>query len=100
MLLRQPSKGSRTKRKIPERKPRATATSRELRLGQTEIREDEFGAGWHYSTAIARSSKPPSLKLGAVVSVTFKGVGPGGADIYQVTFEHGSTEWRNLDAVG
>jgi D-alanyl-D-alanine-carboxypeptidase/D-alanyl-D-alanine-endopeptidase len=41
----------------------------------------------------------PQLKgaieqLGAVESVTFKGVGPGGADIYSVKFEHGSTEWR------
>jgi hypothetical protein len=33
-------------------------------------------------------------QLGAVESVTFKGVGPGGADIYEVKFEHGSTEWR------
>ena len=33
-------------------------------------------------------------QLGAVESVTFKGVGPGGADIYSVKFEHGSTEWR------
>jgi hypothetical protein len=29
-----------------------------------------------------------------VESVTFKGVGPGGADIYEVKFEHGSSEWR------
>lgn len=41
----------------------------------------------------------PQLKqimaqLGALQSVTFTGVGPGGADIYQVKFEHGSTEWR------
>jgi hypothetical protein len=48
----------------------------------------------------------PQLKasineLGAVKSVTFKGVGPGGADIYEVTFEHGSTEWRiMLDSDG
>jgi len=26
--------------------------------------------------------------------VTFKVVGPGGPDIYEVKFEHGSTEWR------
>lgn len=32
--------------------------------------------------------------LGAVQSVTFKGVGPGGADIYEVKFEHGLLEWR------
>jgi serine-type D-Ala-D-Ala carboxypeptidase/endopeptidase len=41
----------------------------------------------------------PQLKtvmgqLGTLQSVTFTGVGPGGADIYQVKFEHGSTEWR------
>jgi hypothetical protein len=33
-------------------------------------------------------------QLGALETVTFKGVGPGGADIYDVKFEHGSTEWR------
>jgi hypothetical protein len=35
-------------------------------------------------------------RLGAVQSVTFKGVGQGGADIYEVKFEQGSTEWRIL----
>jgi hypothetical protein len=39
--------------------------------------------------------------LGALQSVTFKGVGPGGADIYNLKFEHGSLEWRIfLDAEG
>ena len=48
----------------------------------------------------------PQLKsmvaqLGAIQSVTFKGVGPAGADIYEVKFEHGATEWRiMLDASG
>ncbi len=32
--------------------------------------------------------------LGAVQSVSFKGVGQDGVDIYEVKFEHGSTEWR------
>jgi CubicO group peptidase (beta-lactamase class C family) len=41
----------------------------------------------------------PQLKglvtqVGALESTTFKGVGPGGADIYEVKFEHGSMEWR------
>jgi serine-type D-Ala-D-Ala carboxypeptidase/endopeptidase len=41
----------------------------------------------------------PQLKsriaqLGTMQSVTFTGVGPGGADIYRVKFEHGTTEWR------
>jgi hypothetical protein len=38
--------------------------------------------------------KATITQLGAVESVTFKGVGPAGADIYDVKFEHGSTEWR------
>jgi hypothetical protein len=39
--------------------------------------------------------------LGSLQSVNFKGVGPGGADIYNVKFERGSLEWRIfLDADG
>ena len=34
-------------------------------------------------------------------SVTFKSVAQGGADIYEVKFEHGSTEWRiTMDSDG
>jgi hypothetical protein len=33
-------------------------------------------------------------RLGTVQTVSFKGVGPGGADIYQVQFDNGNTEWR------
>lgn len=33
-------------------------------------------------------------KLGVPQSVTFKGVGPGGADIYELKFPMGSTQWR------
>ena len=41
----------------------------------------------------------PQLKgllaqFGAVETVTFKGVGAGGADIYELKFEHASSEWR------
>lgn len=38
--------------------------------------------------------QPAIAKLGAVQSVTFKGVGPGGADIYEVKFANGAQEWR------
>jgi len=31
---------------------------------------------------------------GSLQSITFKGVGPGGADIYQVKFEKGSFDYR------
>jgi len=34
------------------------------------------------------------IDMGALQSVNFKGVGPGGADIYQVKFEKGSLEYR------
>jgi len=65
----------------------------ELRLGQPkyELMSPAF--------ADVTRQQLPQLKsaitqLGSVESVTFKGVGPGGADIYEVKFEHGSTEWR------
>jgi len=38
--------------------------------------------------------KETIVQLGAVQSVTFKGVGPGGRDIYEVKFENGLTEFR------
>ena len=38
--------------------------------------------------------QPMIVALGALQSVTFKGVGPGGADIYQLTFEKGSLDYR------
>jgi hypothetical protein len=38
--------------------------------------------------------KTAMAQLGALQSVTFTGVGPDGADIYHVKFEHGMTEWR------
>ena len=65
----------------------------ELRLGQPKY--DLL------SPALADVTRQqlPQLKaiiaeLGAVQSVTFKGVAKNGADIYEVKFEHGSTEWR------
>jgi D-alanyl-D-alanine-carboxypeptidase/D-alanyl-D-alanine-endopeptidase len=39
--------------------------------------------------------------LGTLQSITFKGVGPGGFDIYELKFDHGSLDWRILlDADG
>ncbi len=79
--------------------PRTEAALRrdieELRLGQPKYELMSSGL------ANVTRQQLPQLKatitqLGAVESVTFKGVGPGGADIYDVKFEHGSTEWRIL----
>jgi hypothetical protein len=36
--------------------------------------------------------------LGAVKSVTFKRVEKNGADVYDIDFEHGSTEWQIIMA--
>jgi hypothetical protein len=33
-------------------------------------------------------------QFGALQSVTFKGVGPGGADIFELQFEKAKREWR------
>jgi hypothetical protein len=38
--------------------------------------------------------QPMVQQLGAVQAITFKGVGPGGADIYEVKFENGAVESR------
>jgi D-alanyl-D-alanine-carboxypeptidase/D-alanyl-D-alanine-endopeptidase len=65
----------------------------ELRLGQPKY--ELMSPGF----ADVTRQQLPQLKttmaqLGSVESVAFKGVGPGGFDIYEVKFEHGSTEWR------
>ncbi len=55
----------------------------------------------HYSdelSAVTRQQLPQLqeafTKLGAIQAVEFKGVGPGGADIYEVTYEHGKAQHR------
>ena len=55
----------------------------------------------HMSSALAAATRQqlPEIQsglaeLGALQSVTFKGVGPGGADIYRVKFEKGSLDYR------
>jgi hypothetical protein len=65
----------------------------ELRTGKPNY--DLMGAG----LANATRQQLPQLQsmvsgLGAVESVSFKGVGPAGADIYQVKFANGSLEYR------
>jgi CubicO group peptidase (beta-lactamase class C family) len=79
--------------------PRTEAALRrdidELRLGQPKFELMSSGL------ASVTRQQLPQLKatihqLGAIEAVTFKGVGPGGADIYDVKFEHGLTEWRIL----
>jgi hypothetical protein len=65
----------------------------ELRLGQPDYSQ--------MTAAFAGVTRQqlPDLKstvgeFGPVQSVTFKGVGPGGFDIYEVKFQNGLTEFR------
>lgn len=65
----------------------------DLRLGKPDY--DTMSSG----LAAATRQQLPRLQttitqLGAIQSVTFKGVGPAGPDIYQVKFEKGSLEYR------
>ncbi len=79
--------------------PRTEAALRrnidELRLGQPKYEKMSSGLA-----NVTRQQLPQITgmiaKFGAVKSVTFKGVGSGGADIYEVNFENGCTEWRIL----
>jgi CubicO group peptidase (beta-lactamase class C family) len=65
----------------------------ELRTGQPDYSQmtPEFAEVTRRQLSDLQSTV---LQLGALQSVTFKGVGPGGFDIYDVKFEKGLTEWR------
>jgi CubicO group peptidase (beta-lactamase class C family) len=72
----------------------------EVRTGQPNYDQMSPGLG-----AATRQQLPQlqamAKQLGTVQSVSFKGVGPGGFDIYEVKFENGSWEYRiGLEADG
>lgn len=61
--------------------------------GQPDL--DEMAPGLANAVkAQSAAMQPMFAKLGALTALTFKGIGPGGADIYEGDFEHGQTEWR------
>jgi CubicO group peptidase (beta-lactamase class C family) len=65
----------------------------ELRSGQPNY--DLMSPGLAAATRQQLPQLQPNIvRLGAIKSVTFKGVGPAGADIYEVKFESGSLEYR------
>jgi len=65
----------------------------ELRLGQPNYELMSAGLAEATRTQLPQLNEMIT-QLGAVETVTFKGVGRAGADIFEVKFEHGSTEWR------
>ena len=65
----------------------------DLRLGKPDY--DMMSSGLADATRQQLPQLQPMIsQLGAIQSVTFKGVGPAGADIYPVKFEKGSLEYR------
>ncbi len=71
----------------------------ELRLGKPKY--DLMSPAMAQETRRQLGQEQATIKkLGALQSVTFKGVGPAGPNIYLATFESGLLEWRiwlNLD---
>jgi hypothetical protein len=67
----------------------------ELRTGKPDY--DRMSPNLAFITKLQISDLHGTLNgFGALKSVSFKGVGPGGADIYDVVFENHATEWRIL----
>jgi hypothetical protein len=74
-------------------------------IGELQSGEAKYELMTDAFAAVARKSWPTSkavmAQFGALQSVKFTGVGPGGADIYEVQFEKAKTEWRiMLDEAG
>ncbi len=77
-------------------------TEAALRRAIEELRrgEPDFDRMSPQMAALTRQQLPQLksmlAQLGTMESMTFKGVAPNGADIYEVKFEQGKTEWRIL----
>jgi hypothetical protein len=71
----------------------------ELRIGKLNYELMSSDQGRETRRQIAQN-EATIAGLGALQSITFKGIGPAGPNIYLTTFEKGSLEWRvwmNLD---
>jgi len=85
--------------KIKNQTP-SPGTERELRRNITELiaGTPDYGRMGPEPTEAVRYALPQIQSLltppGAPQSLQFKGVGPAGADIYEVTFEHGTVPWK------
>jgi len=85
--------------KIKNQTP-SPGTESELRRHITELiaGTPDFGRMGPELTEATRQALPQIQSLlrplGALQSLQFKGVGPAGADIYDVKFEHGTVQWK------
>ena len=72
---------------------------RELQLGEPkyDLMSDQLAA---LTRQQVPQLKAAMTQFGELQSVSFTGVGQGGADIYEVKFEHAKTEWRVMLSPG
>lgn len=79
--------------------PGSEAATRKL-IDQMQRKQVDYGQFTPEFAVLARQNAAPVegliASLGALQTVTFKGVGPGGADIYEVKFENGMVDWRMI----
>jgi D-alanyl-D-alanine-carboxypeptidase/D-alanyl-D-alanine-endopeptidase len=77
--------------------PGSEAATRRL-VDQLQRKQVDYGQFTLEFAVLARQNESSSedlmASLGSFQSLTFKGVGPGGADIYQVKFDNGVIDWR------
>ncbi len=77
--------------------PGSEAATRQL-IEQMQRKQVDYEQFTPDFAVLARQNATPSegliAILGSLQSVTFKGVGPGGGDIYEIKFENGLVDWR------
>ena len=90
-----------TAKRIQERTPSPSpGTEAALRrvIQELQIGKPNYDLMDPQFAALTRQQLPQLMAMisqfGALQSVTFKGVAQSGADIFEVKFEHGATEWR------
>jgi serine-type D-Ala-D-Ala carboxypeptidase/endopeptidase len=79
--------------------PGSEAITRKL-IDQMQRKQVDYEQYTPEFAVLARQNAAPVegliASMGALQSVTFKGVGPGGGDIYEVKFDNGVLDWRIL----
>jgi serine-type D-Ala-D-Ala carboxypeptidase/endopeptidase len=79
--------------------PGSEAATRRLigELAHAQVDYDQFTPEFAVSARQSESTTEALIaSLGSLQSVTFKRVGPGGFDIYELKFDTGSVDWRIL----
>jgi Domain of unknown function (DUF3471)/Beta-lactamase len=77
--------------------PGSEAATRRL-IEQLQRKQVDYAQFTPEFAVLAHQNESPTealvASLGSLQALTFKGVGPGGADIYDLKFENGAVDWR------